>query len=114
MKKFINEFRSFAIKGNAIDMAVGIVIGGAFTKIVQSLVNDVIMPPLGLLLGGIDFSDKQWVLQPEVKDVSPAVTLRYGLLINNLISFVIVAFAVFMMVKVVNKLRRQQEAAAAK
>ena len=111
MKKFINEFRSFAVKGNAIDMAVGIVIGGAFTKIVQSLVNDIIMPPLGFLLGGIDFSDKMWVIQPEVKDVSAAVTVRYGMLINNLISFVIVAFAMFLVIKAMNAAKKKEAAA---
>jgi large conductance mechanosensitive channel len=111
MKKFINEFRSFAVKGNAIDMAVGIVIGGAFTKIVQSLVNDIIMPPLGFLLGGIDFSDKMWVIQPEIKDVSAAVTVRYGMLINNLISFVIVAFAMFLVIKAMNAAKKKEAAA---
>lgn len=111
MKKFINEFRSFAVKGNAIDMAVGIVIGGAFTKIVQSLVNDIIMPPLGFLLGGIDFSDKMWVIRPEIKDVSPAVTVRYGMLINNFISFVIVAFAMFLVIKAMNAAKKKEAAA---
>jgi large conductance mechanosensitive channel len=114
MKKFINEFRSFAVKGNAIDMAVGIVIGGAFTKIVTSLVNDIIMPPLGLLLGGIDFSDKRIVLQAAVKDVVPEVpevVIRYGILINSAISFVIVAFAMFLVVKAMNAAKKKEAAA---
>lgn len=106
----IQEFKEFAIKGNAVDMAVGIVIGAAFTKIVNSLVNDIIMPPLGLLLGGVDFKDKvvnlkEAVTGPDGTVIQPAIDLRYGLFINNIIDFLIVAFAIFMAVKVVNKLR---------
>ena len=112
----LKEFQEFAVKGNAVDMAVGIVIGAAFTKIVNSLVNDIIMPPIGLLLGGVDFKDLKAVLKegvPAVTDAAGAVTtpevaevaIRYGLFINNVIDFVIVAFAIFMAVKTVNKLR---------
>jgi large conductance mechanosensitive channel len=113
MSKFINEFRQFAIKGNAIDMAVGIVIGGAFTKIVQSLVNDVIMPPLGLLIGGVDFSDKVIRLKEAVEGGAPEVSVRYGMLINNFISFVIVAFAMFLVVKAMNAAKKRDEVAPA-
>ncbi len=102
MKKFLEEFRTFAIKGNAIDMAVGIVIGGAFTRIVTSLVNDVIMPPIGYLAGGIDFSDKKIVLQAAVEGGPPEVALRYGQLINTFISFLIVALAMFLVIKAMN------------
>lgn len=111
---FIQEFKEFAMKGNALDMAVGIIIGAAFNKIVQSLVNDVIMPPIGMLIGGVDFKDLKLVLQagvPEVKSgetiVTPAVSevaIKFGSFINEVINFLIVAFVVFMMVKFMNKL----------
>ncbi|MDX2258972.1 MAG: large-conductance mechanosensitive channel protein MscL [Hyphomicrobiaceae bacterium] len=104
----IQEFRDFAIKGNVIDMAVGIIIGGAFGTIVNSLVNDVIMPPIGLLLGGVDFSDIKVPLAAAVEG-KPAVTMNIGLFLNNVISFLIVAFAVFMLVKAVNEARRRME-----
>ncbi|KUO53884.1 MAG: hypothetical protein APF80_16980 [Alphaproteobacteria bacterium BRH_c36] len=102
------EFREFAVKGNMVDMAVGIIIGGAFGTIVASLVNDVIMPPIGLLLGGVDFSDIKLTLAEAVGD-KEAVTMNIGTFINNVISFVIVAFAVFMLVKAVNNMRAQFE-----
>lgn len=102
----VKEFREFAVKGNAIDMAVGIIIGAAFGKIVSSLVNDVLMPPLGLLLGRMDFSNLAVTLY-EKTATAPAVTLRYGLFINAIVDFVIVAFVVFMMVKQVNRLKRE-------
>lgn len=108
MKNFIKEFKEFSVKGNMIDMAVGIIIGAAFGKIVTSLVNDIIMPPLGLLLGGVDFADKAWVLKEAVGDV-PAVTLNWGLFINNLLDFVIVALAIFIVIKQMNKLKRKEE-----
>lgn len=112
----IQEFREFAIKGNMIDMAVGIIIGGAFGTIVTSLVNDIIMPPIGLLLGGVDFSEIKIPLKAAEAGSDP-VSMNIGLFINNLISFMIVAFAVFMLVKAVNELRKrfekQQEAAPA-
>jgi large conductance mechanosensitive channel len=106
----VKEFKEFAIKGNMIDMAVGIIIGGAFGKIVSSLVNDILMPPLGMVMGGVDFSDKVITLREAAEGVT-AVQLKYGLFINNVISFLIVAVAVFMMVKAINKLKRQEAAA---
>lgn len=112
----LSEFREFAVKGNMVDMAVGIIIGGAFGTIVQSLVKDVIMPPIGLLLGGVDFSDIKLTLAQAAGD-KEAVTMNIGTFINNVISFLIVAFAVFMLVKAVNAMRAQfekkQEAASA-
>jgi large conductance mechanosensitive channel len=101
----IKEFKEFVVKGNAVDMAVGIVIGASFGKIVTSLVNDVMMPPIGLVLGGVDFKNLRVVLKPATAEI-PAVSLNYGLFINTLLDFLIVAFCVFLMVKVVNHLRR--------
>jgi large conductance mechanosensitive channel len=110
----LKEFREFALRGNVLDMAVGIVIGAAFGTIVQSLVNDVIMPPVGLLLGGVDFSEFYFVLSP-VGQTFPtlaaageagAVTINYGRFINSVISFAIVAFALFMVIRAFNRLRR--------
>ena len=109
---FIGEFRDFAMKGNVVDMAVGIIIGGAFGTIVKSLVDDVLMPPLGLLLGGVDFGDKKLVLK-EAVDGANAVTLNYGSFINAVIAFLIVAFALFMVIKAMNKLQAKEEAAPA-
>ena len=109
----LKEFQEFAVKGNMVDMAVGIIIGGAFGKIVNSLVNDVIMPPIGMLLGQVDFKDLAVTLKAAEGEVA-AVTLNYGMFIQNVVDFLIIAFSVFLMVKVVNRLRRQQEAAAAK
>jgi large conductance mechanosensitive channel len=102
----LNEFKEFALRGNVVDMAVGIIIGGAFGTIVQSLVKDVIMPPIGLLLGGVDFSD----IRIPLRGAGPgydAVTMNIGTFINNLISFLIVATAVFMLVKAINELRKR-------
>lgn len=106
----LKEFKEFAVKGNVVDMAVGIIIGAAFGKIVSSLVNDVIMPPIGVLIGGVDFSDLGIVLQGAVGD-APAVTLSYGLFIQTVLDFTIVAFAIFMVIKALNKLKRKEEAA---
>ena len=108
------EFREFALKGNVIDMAVGIIIGAAFTKIVSSMVNDVLMPPLGVLIGGVDFSDKLIVLRdaiPESEGVKavPASVLKYGVFINEVITFLIVAVAVFILVKAINTARKRFE-----
>src|ERR1700712_1039722 len=103
-RSFLREFRDFAIKGNVIDLAVGVIIGGAFGKIVTSLVNDIIMPPIGLLTSGVDFASKVWVLKPAIDAAHPAVTINYGVFINNIITFLIVAFCVFIMVKEINKL----------
>ncbi len=113
----ISEFKEFAVKGNVVDMAVGIIIGGAFGTIVKSLVNDVIMPPVGVLLGGVDFSNLFVVIKGdgsystiEQAAADGAVTINYGMFINNVISFIIVALAVFMLVKAINSLRREEEA----
>lgn len=101
----IKEFKEFAVKGNVVDMAVGIVIGAAFGKIVSSFVSDVIMPPLGILLGHVDFSSLMVTLREKSGDV-PAVAIRYGLFINTIVDFTIVAFAVFLVIKQVNRLKR--------
>ncbi|HOS96370.1 MAG TPA: large-conductance mechanosensitive channel protein MscL [Deltaproteobacteria bacterium] len=106
------EFKEFAVKGNVVDMAVGIIIGAAFGKIVSSVVADVIMPPIGLALGGVDFSDLAIVLKAAV-DQAPAVTLNYGKFIQTIIDFVIIAFAIFILVKGINSLKRKQEEAPA-
>ena len=106
----IKEFQEFAVKGNVLDMAVGIIIGGAFGTIVKSLVDDVVMPPIGLLLGGVDFSNLSLSLKAAEGD-TPAVAINYGVFINNVISFVVVAWAVFMLVKAMNAFKKKQEAA---
>jgi large conductance mechanosensitive channel len=113
----LTEFREFAARGNVVDLAVGVIIGASFGKIVTSLVDQIVMPPIGLLLGRVDFSKLEWVLVPE----DPAtvaiekVAIQYGAFINTLIQFLIVAFVVFMVVKAINKMRREQpvEAVAA-
>lgn len=113
----LKEFKEFAMKGNVIDLAVGIVIGGAFGKIVSSFVGDILMPPLGLLLGGMDFKALAVELKPASADaageVIPAVMLNYGLFINSLVDFLIIAFAIFMVVKAMNSMKKQEEAAPA-
>jgi len=117
------EFKEFAVRGNVVDMAVGIIIGAAFGAIVKSLVDDVIMPPIGLLLGNADFSNLYVVLKEGAAAVAPyasladakkagAVTLNYGVLVNALMSFIIVAFAVFLLVRTINRLRAEQPAPA--
>ena len=113
----LQEFKAFAMRGNVLDMAVGIVIGGAFGKIVTSLVNDVIMAPIGWLTGGVDFSSLKWVIKP-ADDSDPAhkvaeVAINYGSFINTIITFVIIAFAIFMLVKLINKMHKKEEAAPA-
>ena len=110
----LQEFKEFAVKGNVVDMAVGIIIGAAFGKIVSSLVGDVIMPPIGLLLGGVDFSNLSIVLK-EAVDKTPAVTMNYGKFIQTIIDFAIVALAMFMAIKAMNTLRtsKKNEAPAA-
>ncbi len=104
----LKEFREFAVKGNVVDLAVGVIIGGAFGKIVSSLVSDVVMPPIGLLIGGVDFKDLALVLK-EAQDGAEAVTLKYGAFIQNVFDFLIIAAAVFAMVKVINNLKRAPE-----
>lgn len=106
---FVKEFREFAVKGNVVDMAVGIIIGAAFGKIVSSFVEDVIMPPLGVIIGGVDFSDLVIVLREAIGE-TPAVVLRYGQFIQSVIDFIIIAFAIFLAIKFINRLRRQEEA----
>ena len=103
----LKEFKEFAVKGNAVDMAVGIVIGAAFGKIIASLVADVIMPPIGVLIGGMDFTKLGFILKEASGDVL-AVTLNYGNFIQSVVDFSIVAFAIFMLVKLINKLKKQE------
>jgi len=115
----LKEFKEFAVKGNVVDMAVGIIIGAAFTSVVQSLVKDILMPPLGLLMGGVDFSDffivlKDGSIPPPYATIAAAkeagaVTLSYGVFLNTLISFVIVAFAVFILIRYINRLKQPEE-----
>lgn len=120
MRGFFEEFKSFAMRGNVIDLAVGVVIGAAFGKIVTSLVNDLIMPPLGLLIGGLDFSDFFVTLKGDGSydtlaqaQEAGAVTLNYGLFVNTTVQFIIVAFAIFLVIKQINRLKRQEEKAPA-
>ena len=118
---FLNEFKAFALKGNVMDMAVGVIIGGAFGKIVTSLVNDVIMPPIGLVVGGVDFTDLKLTLKQQVLDaagevLTPAVTWNYGAFLQQVVDFTILAVCVFMMVKVMNRLtikKKEEEPAPA-
>jgi large conductance mechanosensitive channel len=111
----IKEFKDFAVKGNVVDLAVAVIIGAAFGKVVSSLVNDIIMPPIGLLVGGVDFTDLVVVLReayidPAGEEIN-AVTINYGTFIQFTVDFAIVAFAVFMIVKVINNLKKKEEAA---
>ncbi|WP_223788099.1 large-conductance mechanosensitive channel protein MscL [Marinicella meishanensis] len=108
----MTEFKKFAVKGNVMDMAVGIIIGAAFGKIVSAFVNGVMMPPLGLLIGGVDFSDLAYTLK-EATDGAEAVTLQWGAFLQTTIDFLIIAFAVFMMVKFMNNLKKKEEEAPA-
>jgi large conductance mechanosensitive channel len=104
----MKEFKEFAMKGNVVDLAVGIIIGGAFGKIVSSLVGDVIMPPLGLLIGGVNFSDLAFTLK-SAAGADPAVLLKYGAFVQSVFDFTIVAFAIFMVIKGMNALKRKKE-----
>lgn len=110
---FIQAFKAFALKGNVVDMAVGVIIGGAFGKIVTSIVNNIIMPPIGVLTGGMDFTDLKLVLKDAVKEgdqvVSEAVTLNYGQFIQDVVDFLIIAFCIFLMVKGIAALSRKKE-----
>ena len=115
---FITEFKEFAMRGNVIDLAVGVVIGGAFGKIITSLVNDVVMPVIGKILGGVNFTDLAVVLTPaqmgaDGKEVAAAVLLRYGAFIQSMIDFALIALAIFMAIKVINRLQRKKEEAPA-
>ena len=107
---FIKEFREFAVKGNVVDLAVGIIIGAAFGKIVSSFVSDVITPPLGYLIGGVDFT-KLAVTLPALQDGKEDVTVRYGLFLQTIFDFIIVAFAIFLAVKTINRLKRKEAVA---
>lgn len=104
----IKEFKTFAMRGNVVDMAVGIIIGGAFGKIVSSFVSDIIMPPIGMLIGGVDFKDLAYVLK-EASGEIPAVTISYGNFIQTVIDFIIIAFAIFMVIKGMNSLKKKEE-----
>jgi len=113
--KLVNEFKAFAMRGNVVDMAVGIIIGGAFGKIVSSVVADVIMPPIGLLLGGVKFTDLKIVLADPVMDAAgvittQAVSINYGNFIQTTVDFLIIAFAIFMMIKGMNSMKKKEEA----
>jgi len=115
--KLVNEFKAFAMRGNVVDMAVGIIIGGAFGKIVSSVVADVIMPPIGLLLGGVKFTDLKIVLKDAILDPTGAVTtqavsINYGNFIQTTVDFLIIAFAIFMMIKAMNGLKKKEEVPA--
>lgn len=106
--KMLQEFKAFAMRGNVVDMAVGIIIGGAFSKIVSSLVSDVIMPPIGMLLGGVDFSDLAVTLKA-AESTQPAVMLKYGMFINTVIDFLIIAFSIFIVIKAINSMKKKEE-----
>lgn len=108
------EFKTFAMRGNVVDMAVGVIIGGAFGKIISSVVADVIMPPIGLLLGGVNFTDLKWVMKPAVvgldgKELTAAVTLNYGNFLQTTLDFIIIAFSIFLFIKLINRLMPKKE-----
>jgi|SRR5690606_35207219 len=108
----IKEFKEFAMRGSVMDLAIGVIIGAAFGKIVTSLVDDILMPPIGYISGGIDFSNKQWVIKPADAAANTAeVAIRYGNFINTVIQFLIVAFCIFLLVKGINSLKREKAAA---
>lgn len=116
--KMLDEFKQFAMRGNVLDMAVGIIIGGAFGKIVSSIVSDVIMPPVGLLVGGVNFTDLKITIKQQILDaagtvIAPAVTINYGNFIQVTFDFIIIAFAIFMLIKGMNNINRKKEAAPA-
>ncbi|MGE0328667.1 MAG: large-conductance mechanosensitive channel protein MscL [Polyangiaceae bacterium] len=108
----VSEFKEFAVKGNVVDLAVGVIIGGAFGKIVSSFVADVVMPPLGVVTGGVNFSKLEYVLKA-AEGEKAAVALKYGMFLQNIFDFLIIAVAVFLMVRVINRVRRKEEAAPA-
>ena len=111
---FLADFKKFAMRGNVVDMAVGVIIGGAFGKIVSSLVADIIMPPIGLLVGGVNFTDLKWVMKPAVvengKEVAAAVTLNYGNFLQVTFDFLIIAFSIFMFIKLLTQLTTRKKA----
>lgn len=111
----MKEFKEFAVKGNVIDLAVGVVIGGAFGKIVTSLVNDIVMPPIGVMLGGVNFNEFKWVIKAAVTDAAgaetaPEVAIMYGNFLQIILEFIIIAFCIFMVVKGINKLKKEKPA----
>ena len=114
MKKFLNEFKEFAMRGNVVDMAVGVIIGAAFGKIVTSLVNDIIMPVVGVLTGGTNFSEYKWVIKEGVRQgtevITPEVAVTWGAFIQTIVDFLIIAFCIFVAIKFINKLSRKKEA----
>jgi large conductance mechanosensitive channel len=111
--KIVKEFRDFAMRGNVVDMAVGIIIGGAFGKIVTSLVNDVIMPPIGMLLGQVDFKKLELTLKAPLADGTGGAAIKYGMFINTVLDFVIVAFCIFMVIKAMNAAKKKEAVAPA-
>ncbi len=117
MSKFLTEFKEFAMRGNVVDMAVGVIIGGAFGKIVTSLVNDIIMPVMGVLTGGVNFSDNKLLLKDAVVEngetIKEAVWLQWGALVQNVIDFIIVAFCIFVAIRFMNRFKKKEEAAPA-
>lgn len=106
--KIIKEFKDFAVKGNVLDLAIGVIIGGAFGKIVTSLVNDILMPPLGALLGGVDFSEKVLVLK-SATPITSEIVIRWGAFINNIIDFLIVAVVIFIVIKQINRFKTEEK-----
>lgn len=113
MKKFFQEFKEFAMKGNVVDMAVGVIIGAAFGKIVSSLVNDIIMPAIGMVTGGMNFSDFKWVIQKGVTQgeeiITPEVAITWGAFVQTVIDFLIIAFCIFVAIKFINNLKKKPE-----
>lgn len=113
MKKFLNEFKEFAMRGNVVDMAVGVIIGAAFGKIVTSLVNDIIMPAIGMLTGGVNFSDHKWVIKQAVQAgeeiVTPEVAITWGAFVQTIFDFLIIAFCIFVAIKFINNLKKKPE-----
>jgi large conductance mechanosensitive channel len=112
---FLNEFKTFAMRGSVVDLAVGVIIGAAFNSIISTLVDNVLMPPIGLLVGGVDFAKLQILLRPDdpSTEAVEAVAIQYGLFLNALIQFVLVAFAVFLLIKAINRLKEKEEEAPA-
>lgn len=106
----LKEFKDFAMKGNVIDLATAVIIGGAFGKIVSSLVNDILMPPIGVLLGNVNFKDLRVIIQDAVGDI-PAVSINYGMFLQNIIDFIIIAFSIFMVIKAYKRMERKQQQA---
>lgn len=108
MNQFLEEFKKFAVRGNVMDLAIGVVIGGAFGSIVSSLVSDIIMPPFGLALSGIDLKNLKWILKPAVGAAQPVI-LSYGNFLQNILNFLIISIAIFLLVKLINRLHRKEE-----